>query len=231
MATHLHSTAKTVRKTLNAWKTKGLGGLWEASGRGRQRRWSETDIEYLEDCLRIDPRSYNSVQLAEKLSRERQVDLSPEYLRDFPQKKGVIWKRMRVSHQKRQDPHQRLAKKNDLEMLELAAAADEIDLLYLDESGCCLWSAVSYSYYFKGEQKRLEQTKKRGKRLSLLGLWQPLVTFICSLVLGSWKSEDFIKLMEEQAQVAGAIYQRTGRIRVITLDNGSIHKSSCKSFL
>jgi len=132
---------------------------------------------------------------------------------------------MRVSHQKRQDPHKRLAKKNDLEMLELAAAADEIDLLYLDESGCCLWSAVSYSYYFKGEQKRQEQTKKRGKRLSVLGLWQPLVKFICSLVLGSWKSEDFIKLMEEQAQVAGAIYQRTGRIRVITLDNGSIHTS------
>ncbi|NEP50098.1 MAG: hypothetical protein F6K65_15250 [Moorea sp. SIO3C2] len=62
----------------------------------------------------------------------------------------------------------------------------------LDESGCCLWSAVSYSYYFKGEQKRQEQTKKRGKRLSVLGLWQPLVKFICSFVLGRQDSEDFI---------------------------------------
>jgi len=90
IATHLHSTAKTVRKTLNAWKTKGLGGLSEGSGRGRQRRWTEADIEYLEDCLRIDPRTYNSVQLAEKLCRERQVDLSPEYLRQILKKRGLF---------------------------------------------------------------------------------------------------------------------------------------------
>jgi putative transposase len=31
-------------------------------------------------------------------------------------------------------------------MLELAAATGEIDLKYLDESGFCLWSPVSYSY-------------------------------------------------------------------------------------
>lgn len=137
----------------------------------------------------------------------------------------MIWKRTRVSHQQRQELQKLSVKHNDLEILELAAAAGEIDLLYGDESGCCLWSAASYSYYFLGEQKRQEQTKKRGKRLSILGLWQPLVIFVYSLVLGSWKSEDFIKLMNSQAQIAADIYQRTGRIRVMTLDNGSIHTS------
>jgi len=39
-------------------------------------------------------------------------------------------------------------------MLELAAAAGEIDLKYLDESGFCAWSKASYTYYKKGEQKR-----------------------------------------------------------------------------
>ncbi len=130
-----------------------------------------------------------------------------------------------MSHQQPQDLQKLSAKHSDLEMLELAAAAGEIDLFYGDESGYCLWSAASYSYYFRGEQKQQQQTKKRGKRLSILGLWQPLVTFVYSLVLGSWKSEDFIKLMDEQALVAADIYQRTGRIRVITLDNGSIHTS------
>lgn len=130
-----------------------------------------------------------------------------------------------MSHQQPKDLQKLSAKQSDLEILELAAAAGEIDLFYGDESGCCLWSAASYSYYFRGEQKQQQQTKKRGKRLSILGLWQPLVTFVYSLVLGSWKSEDFIKLMDEQALVATDIYQRTGRIRVITLDNGSIHTS------
>lgn len=106
-------------------------------------------------------------------------------------------------------------------MLEMASAAGEIDLLYGDESGCCLWSEVGYSYYFRGEQKRQEQTKKKGKRLSIMGLWQPLMSFFYGLVLGSMKSENFIAMMNQQAKIA----HETGRMRVIVLDNGSIHVS------
>jgi hypothetical protein len=39
-----------------------------------------------------------------------------------------------------------------------------------------MWTPVSYTYYFKGKQKKLEQTTRRGRRLSILGLWQPSVT-------------------------------------------------------
>lgn len=63
-------------------------------------------------------------------------------------------------------------------MLQLSAAVGEIDLFYWDESGFCMWTPVSYSYFCRGEPKRLEQTPRRGRRLSILGLWQPLVTFI-----------------------------------------------------
>ena len=135
--------------------------------------------------------------------------------------KGIIWKRTRISHKDKQDPKQILIKQADLEMLEMAAASGEIDLLYGDESGCSLWSKAGYSYYFRGEQKRQEQTKKRGKRLSVMGLWQPLVTFRYSLIRGGFTSEEFIEMMEKQAQVA----EQTKRMRVIVLDNGSIHVS------
>lgn len=106
-------------------------------------------------------------------------------------------------------------------MLEIAAAAGEIDLAYGDESGYCLWSEEGYSLFFRGEQKRQEQTKKKGQRVSIMGLWQPLVQFIYSLVLGSFKSKDFVYLMDNQADAA----QKAGRIRVIVIDNGSIHTS------
>jgi putative transposase len=43
-------------------------------------------------------------------------------------------------------------------MLELAAATGEIDLKYLDESGFCVWSESGYTYYQRGEQKRLEHS-------------------------------------------------------------------------
>ena len=58
-------------------------------------------------------------------------------------------------------------------MLKTAAAEGNIDLKYLDEAGFCLWSPVSYTYSPIGQQKRLEQSRKRyGSRISILGLWQ-----------------------------------------------------------
>ena len=54
-----------------------------------------------------------------------------------------------------------------------------------------------------------------------MGLWQPLVSFFYGLVLGSMKSKEFIAMMNQQAKIAN----ETGRIRVIVLDNGSIHVS------
>lgn len=131
-----------------------------------------------------------------------------------------------MSHRDKQDPKQRAIKQADLEMLELAAAAGEIDLLYLDESGFSLWSPVSYSYFFRGEQKRIEQTPRRGRRLSILGLLQPLVTFIYGLAIGSFTSPSYIKMMHEQAQLAAQEFVKTGRIRVIVQDNGPIHTST-----
>jgi len=68
--------------------------------------------------------------------------------------KGFGWKRTRHSHRGKQDPEQKQLKQADLNTLKLAAQEGYIDLKYLDESGCCLWSPVSYSYSRIGEQKR-----------------------------------------------------------------------------
>ncbi|MGH7999925.1 MAG: hypothetical protein ACREPR_10980 [Brasilonema sp.] len=58
-------------------------------------------------------------------------------------------------------------------MLKLSAAVGEIDLKYMDKSGFCAWSEPSYSYYFRDEQKRLEQSQRRGRRLSIISFLQP----------------------------------------------------------
>ena len=44
----------TVRATIRRWQTDGLGGLWEAAGRGAKRKWQEADLQYLEHCLEQD---------------------------------------------------------------------------------------------------------------------------------------------------------------------------------
>ena len=109
-----------------------------------------------------------------------------------------------------------------LEMLALSAAAGEIDLKYLDESGFCMWSEPSYTYYQRGEQKHLEQTTRRGRRLSIIGLIEPSTSFVYGLVIGGVNRKSYIQMMDTEAQEA----EKIGRIRVIVQDNGPIHQ--CK---
>lgn len=71
----------TVRATLKRWQTGGITGLSEMKGRGAKPKWQNSDLEYLSDCLKNDPRTYNSKQLAHKLNQERGVDLSSDRLR------------------------------------------------------------------------------------------------------------------------------------------------------
>jgi hypothetical protein len=110
-------------------------------------------------------------------------------------------------------------------MLENASAAGIVDLYYLDESGFCQWSDSSYSYYFRGEQKRQEQTKNRGQRISILGIWQPMMAFLYTLVVGSLKSHHYVAMLNAQADEAELEFKKSGKIRVIVQDNGSIHLS------
>lgn len=84
-------------------------------------------------------------------------------------------------------------------MLKLWAELGLICLKYLDESGFERSSFLGYTYALRGQQKRVKQPRKRGRRLSILGLWQPQVSFEYGLVVGSFKSERYLKLMDWQA--------------------------------
>ncbi|MDV2991215.1 MAG: IS630 family transposase ISAcma27 [Chroococcidiopsis sp. SAG 2025] len=79
---------QTVRETIRRWQQQGLGGLWDASGRGAKAKWQEADMAYLEQCLEQEARTYNSQQLAQKLEQERQVNLSADRIRRIL-KKGL----------------------------------------------------------------------------------------------------------------------------------------------
>lgn len=120
----------TVRATIERWQMRGLGGLWEATGRGAKRKWQEADLQHLEQCLEQDQRTYNSHQLSVKLEQERQVKLSPDRIRRILQKRGWRWKRTRHSQQHQQDSALRQRKQADLTTLELAAQEGYIDLKY-----------------------------------------------------------------------------------------------------
>lgn len=88
IAVHFNWTEQTVRRILHKWQKLGVQGLWELPGRGLTTKWKEDDIVFLEECLKKEPRTYNSRQLAQKLEGERSLKLSPDRLRRVLKKRG-----------------------------------------------------------------------------------------------------------------------------------------------
>ena len=232
----------TVRKTLHRWIIQGKEGLWDKPRSGRKKTWKKSDIDYLEELCNDQERTYNSKQLSVLLKKERQVELSPERIRkilkkrcsavlgvspmsDCIKKKGYLWKRTKTSPRRHPNPREKEYKKADLDMLRLQASCGDIRLKYLDEAGFSLWSPVSYSYIKVGEQKQISQSKKRGKRLNILGIYEPQKSFNYTLKLGSLKKDNLIKVLDKEAQEAKTARLKTGIDTVIVLDNSSSHKS------
>ncbi len=79
----------TVRKTIRRWEERGLGGLWEASGRGAKPKCKIEDMQYVAELLAQETRTYNSNQLVKKLKQERGVDLSSDRLRRLLKKNSI----------------------------------------------------------------------------------------------------------------------------------------------
>ena len=63
-----------------------------------------------------------------------------------------------------------------------------------------------------------EQTLRRGRRLSIIGFFQPLISFVYGLVIGGVERKSYIQMMEKEAEEAALMK----RIRIIVQDNGPI---------
>lgn len=96
IADYLNQAPNTVRRTIYRWLSRGQEGLFDAPRQGRKRKWQNEDIKYLEDCLDQEQRTYNSRQLAEKLRRERNIELSADRIRRILKKKGESGKEPKI---------------------------------------------------------------------------------------------------------------------------------------
>ncbi|MEJ6487476.1 helix-turn-helix domain-containing protein [Nostoc punctiforme UO1] len=89
IAEYLDWAQQTVRQTIKRWQFQGLGGLWEAAGRGKKRSWDEVDWQVVEKCLGQN-RRYSARQLSQKLFEERQIELGAEQIRRLLKKRGGV---------------------------------------------------------------------------------------------------------------------------------------------
>ncbi|MGI8500655.1 MAG: helix-turn-helix domain-containing protein [Hassallia sp.] len=71
IAAHFGWTPQTVREVLHKWQNLGMEGLCLLPGRAGKTKYKEEDIVFLEECLKKEPRTYNSLQLAQKLKSDK----------------------------------------------------------------------------------------------------------------------------------------------------------------
>lgn len=62
-------------------------------------------------------------------------------------------------------------------------------LVYLDESGFERISPLAYSYSLLGQQHRIAKPQRRGRRINVLGVWEPHVGFDYGLVVGRFNTQ------------------------------------------
>jgi hypothetical protein len=67
------------------------------------------------------------------------------------------------------------------------------------------------------------EEKRVGKPL-ILSTWKRACGKRIVLVIGSFTSESYIKIIDKQARLAAQEFAKTRRIRVRVQDNGAIHK-------
>ena len=99
-------------------------------------------------------------------------------------------------------------------------------MLYLDESGCCLESSLSFGYSQIGQQKSITQHQNRGRRINIMGVWETNKSLEYGLKVGTYKAKNYLRFMDIQADKATKRLFDTGKLTVIVQDNASIHRAN-----
>ncbi|MBD2496921.1 helix-turn-helix domain-containing protein [Nostoc sp. FACHB-280] len=78
---------QTVRQAIHRWLSGGIEGLWEADGRGRKRKWTDSHWQQMEQWLE-EPRRYSAAQLQKKWEQACGVKVGKEQVRRLVKKKA-----------------------------------------------------------------------------------------------------------------------------------------------
>src|SRR3954470_19229528 len=136
--------------------------------------------------------------------------------------KGFAWRRPRHTLKGRQDAAALEASPRHLSDLKTQAAAQAIDLVFLDESEALTHPYLARCWARRGSDLRIQAPGQATKR-AMLGAFDPVRRQLLVYASATKRSTDFIALLDQ----LGAAYGTAERTRplVAVLDNGPIHTS------
>jgi transposase len=136
--------------------------------------------------------------------------------------KGFAWRRPRHTLKGRQDATAVEASRERLADLKTQAAAEAIDLVFLDESEALTHPYLARCWTRRRSELRI-QAPGQAKKRAMLGAFDPVRRQLLVHTSATKRSTDFVALLDQ----LGAAYGTTERTRplVAVLDNGPIHTS------
>jgi transposase len=69
IAADCNGTPQTVREVLHTWQKLGWEGLWKLPCRGGKPKWKQEDIEFVAECLKKEPRTYNVGSISSEIRK------------------------------------------------------------------------------------------------------------------------------------------------------------------
>ena len=66
-----------------------MAGLWELAGRGGKPKWKEEDIEFLTECLKNEPRTYNAGSISSEIRKRAFYQIKSRPIKTNTKKKGL----------------------------------------------------------------------------------------------------------------------------------------------
>src|SRR5215213_3200272 len=217
-----HQHGAQLAGLFRAWRSGGAAAASEAGAAGRDRAACRGDC-------RGDP--------GRRHAPRWRLDAATSVCRDCPARragdlaalalapiapKGFAWRRPRHTLKGRQDAAAVAASREHLADLKTQAAAEAIDLVFLDESEALTHPYLARCWARRGSELRI-QAPGQAKKRAMLGAFDPVRRHLLVHASATKRSTDFVALLDQ----LGAAYGTTERTRplVAVLDNGPIHTS------
>ena len=212
-------TRQTASIWVDNWEEKGICGLFDEDGRGRQSIFSESEKIEVIELVKKTPRSLKKV--LSEIKKFYGIDISRKSLKRLCKSSGMSWKRLRKSLKNKRDDEQFYAKLEEIKNWIELADSGELDFYYFDESGFTLEPCIPYAWQAKNET--LELPRSRSKRLNVLGFMEYQCNYFEPYVVeGSVNSDVVIACIDDfSTKIRGKT--------ILVIDNAPTHTS--KAFL
>jgi transposase len=206
---------QTASTWLYSWDELGICGLLDDQRSGRPNKLSAENQRQAIELIKEFPRSLKTV-LAH-LCELTGINLSRSTLKRRCKQEKLCWKQVRKSLKSKRDPELFAQSQQQLLALATQAAQQQIDVVYVDESGFTREPCVPYAWQAIGEH--IEVPCSKSKRLNVLGFMSKDCDFQSMVFEGSITSavvvagiEQFIKSLKRQT--------------ALVIDNAPIHTSN-----